>query len=567
MSENEFDLYLSLLSRFLKLNPGQRDEIADELRDHLEARSKSCRGQGSRETMPFARALEEFGGAAELAQHFTEIAHRRKRRFIMRCTVASVVGLTAAILIATAFWPGTQPPVPQLAEAQQPKESAKAAPAAPRAPETSSEETQNSAVEAKLKKIITLNFQDTPLHEAMQYIGEQVDVDILFNDKAFEDEPVNKDELITFSLPHTKASGATWLRLILEPRNLTVCIRDGLAIVETTQSAEHAMEVHVYNCRDLLDGVVSTTVDIHKNCRATAATRCCERPTRIWWRRNGRREGVASTWVDAEAGTRHSGNSGGLGNGRGDGGREDPDANINQVLLHAVQGPWEVDGKGGTITAFDGLLVVRNNQQAQRNVQKVLDMLREADKLKEHQRPGGKVLRNETGNIDAPKRDAIDIDPEFKVRTPGPDFEKTTQKSMTDKGVTVAVICTAPKSVKYEFDNIDREIAKYVTYRLHAKEIKVFNPDVVRDWLDKHDDWDKPEEIGAALHATYVIFVDLHSYSLYPEHSMNLYQGRSECLVSVVEMRKDGTGERIYTKEINSKYPLATPPPDFGNDL
>jgi hypothetical protein len=35
MSEREFELYLSLLSRFLRLNPNQREEIADELRDHL----------------------------------------------------------------------------------------------------------------------------------------------------------------------------------------------------------------------------------------------------------------------------------------------------------------------------------------------------------------------------------------------------------------------------------------------------------------------------------------------------------------------------------------------------
>jgi hypothetical protein len=142
-----------------------------------------------------------------------------------------------------------------------------------------------------------------------------------------------------------------------------------------------------------------------------------------------------------------------------------------------------------------------------------------------------------------------------------PEFDKVTHKSMTDKDVTVAVICFAGDEIRYNFDNIHRDIAKYVTWRLHAKHVKVFNPDVVNDWLDKHNDWDKPEEIGAALDATYVIQIDMHSYTLYAENSSNLYQGRAECFVSVVEMAEDGTGEKIFTKELVSKYPLAVPRP------
>jgi len=142
-----------------------------------------------------------------------------------------------------------------------------------------------------------------------------------------------------------------------------------------------------------------------------------------------------------------------------------------------------------------------------------------------------------------------------------PEFDKQTNKSMTAKDTTVAVVCFAPDDVRYQFDNINHDIAKYVTHQLHAKQVKVFTPEVVRDWLDKHDDWDKPEEIGAALNATYVIFIDLHKFTLWAEHSPNLRQGRSECLVSVVEMSPDGTGERIFSKEIISKYPLAVPRP------
>ena len=89
----------------------------------------------------------------------------------------------------------------------------------------------------------------------------------------------------------------------------------------------------------------------------------------------------------------------------------------------------------------------------------------------------------------------------------------------------------------------------------------VGDPDRVRAWLDKNDDWDKPEEIGEAFNAKYVIFIDLHKYNLYEKHSSTLYRGRAEAIVSVVEMDDNGDGQRIYDKEVTSKYPLAAPRP------
>jgi len=140
-----------------------------------------------------------------------------------------------------------------------------------------------------------------------------------------------------------------------------------------------------------------------------------------------------------------------------------------------------------------------------------------------------------------------------------PDFDLMTKKSLTDKDKTVAVVCYAPTELKWDFDEVDLEIAKHVANRLFLHKVKVVDPDRVRDWLDKHEDWDKPEEIGAAFQTSYVIYIDLHKYSLYEENSANLYRGRAEALVSVFEMDESGEGEKIYTKEITSAYPLAAP--------
>jgi hypothetical protein len=75
--------------------------------------------------------------------------------------------------------------------------------------------------------------------------------------------------------------------------------------------------------------------------------------------------------------------------------------------------------------------------------------------------------------------------------------------------------------------------------------------------LDKNEDWDKPEEIGAALGATYVIFIDLHKFTLFEPDSPNLFRGRAEAMVSVVELDENQDGEQIYSQEVTSQYPLS----------
>ncbi|QDU17705.1 hypothetical protein CA11_55530 [Gimesia maris] len=140
-----------------------------------------------------------------------------------------------------------------------------------------------------------------------------------------------------------------------------------------------------------------------------------------------------------------------------------------------------------------------------------------------------------------------------------PDFDAQTQKSLTGKDVTVAIVCYAPLELQYNFDGIHNDLAKYTTFRLHSHGVKVVNPDRIRAWLDENPDWDKPEEIGEAFDVTYVIHIELHKYSLYEENSSDLYRGRAEGMVTVYEMDDSGEGEKLYSKELTSFYPLRAP--------
>lgn len=139
-----------------------------------------------------------------------------------------------------------------------------------------------------------------------------------------------------------------------------------------------------------------------------------------------------------------------------------------------------------------------------------------------------------------------------------PEFDSETGLSMTAKDVTVAVVCYAPKDVKWDFANIDHDLAKKVAYRMFQKKIKVINPDRVRDWLDRNPNWDSPDEIGAAFGATYVVHIEVNQFSLYEKNSSDLFRGRSEVLVNVWQMEGE-TGEQIFSRDVESLYPRAVP--------
>jgi hypothetical protein len=140
-----------------------------------------------------------------------------------------------------------------------------------------------------------------------------------------------------------------------------------------------------------------------------------------------------------------------------------------------------------------------------------------------------------------------------------PLFDKETKECMTDKDVRVCVVCFAENKIKYNFENIDYELAQYVAFQLHSHKIQVVNPDQVKAWLEENKDWDKPEEIGAHFKTNYVIFIDLNSFSLYEEGSAELYRGHAEAIVSVWKMDDDDHGDKIFSAQKTSKYPMHMP--------
>lgn len=251
MPEQDFELYLSLLSRFLRLKSAQRGEIADELRDHLEARLEELAARGLSRDEAIKTALDEFGDAAELASHFTQVAHIRKRRLIMRVTFGTITALAASLLVATAFWPETrQAAAPQQSFAQDSPSANQ--PTKQTAPAAAIADDGKTIAEAKLSRILATipdEILNVDFTQAIEKLGELLDIDILIDQVAIDRAEIATNTIVSLNIKRTKLTGRMLLDLILEPLNLNYLIRDGLIMVTT---AQHANQIQVYNIRDLL---------------------------------------------------------------------------------------------------------------------------------------------------------------------------------------------------------------------------------------------------------------------------------------------------------------------------
>lgn len=104
MSEQDFEMYLTLLAKTLRLSDKQRIAIASELRDHLEARLEELTAEGVGKHDAIKTALDEFGDASALANDFTAIGKHHNRRRIMQTafgTIAAAAVVAFAVMTLT----------------------------------------------------------------------------------------------------------------------------------------------------------------------------------------------------------------------------------------------------------------------------------------------------------------------------------------------------------------------------------------------------------------------------------------------------------------------------------
>ncbi|QDU25424.1 hypothetical protein ETAA8_04920 [Anatilimnocola aggregata] len=382
MSKDEFDNYLTLLASLLQLRGQQREAIAGELRAHLEDRLDDLLAQGYDRDAAVKLALEEFGDAAGLAANFSLSIRNRRRRWIVKMTSYSTAVLVLLAVGLMAIWPEHRPgPAPRAAIGQNPaqnseqksenvgpKNQADLQPALAK-PQPGVVIGGDNSLDDKLSKRIAVEFLDTPLSEVLTFLSDLADVQMFVNQRALENEGLAVDTPVTISLKSVRVD--MLLDLVLEQAttgSATYVERDGILIISTLANLEGASEVRVYNCRDLL-AMDAPSKPSEKPAAAVApatvgAGGAAAAPAGVFDGNNpfAGLETVACQAPLSEEAQRATA--------------------LKRLICTAVKpDSWQDSGGFGTISDYNGLLVVTQNSKTHKQIENVLKMLREASGL------------------------------------------------------------------------------------------------------------------------------------------------------------------------------------------
>src|SRR5262245_6608596 len=380
MSDREFENYLTLLAGLLRLSGKQREAIAEELRSHLEDRLEELMAGGVSREEAVKQALAEFGDAAGVAGQFATVSRNRKRRWLVRVMTFSVA---ATLLIAASlviFWPGRNA-APGRATAH-----AQFGAAAPGLAGTQIEPPKDQAaarkslqsaadrIESELSKEASVDFVEQPLKDVMLMLAENHNIPIVLSQKKLEEASVSPDTPITKTLRGIQLRSV--LRLILKDLELTYVVRDEVLQITTPEDAESQLVIRVYDCRDLLAMQAPAGADKFVP-RARAG------------QRGG---GPGLRGGPGEPGGKASDSA-------GEKDRERPVSEhdlraerlMNIIMTSVKADSWDEVGGPGSISEYNGLIVVTQTDEVHETVERVFDMLRQAAGLEAAK--GTKVVR------------------------------------------------------------------------------------------------------------------------------------------------------------------------------
>ncbi len=346
MSDQEFDNYLTLLSRLLRLGAKQRDAIAGELRSHLEDRLEELLARGVPRDEAVRQALEEFGDAAGLAAEFVSLKRHKRNRWIMRFTTASVA---AVVLIATGiitFWPGNNagPGAAKLVAQAQAEQSK----ADPTGDEKAAGEHKATAIKDVLDRRAAFSFKDVPLKEVAKQLGAQNGITIYLAAKHLQEAGVNLDTPVTQEFRDIRFR--KFLELMLSELELTYVVEEDGLLITTPERAAIRMIVRVYDCRELL---------------------ALPRPT-------GSVRSVVPGDVASAAGSEASGRAGVPEQIK----VSDSENLIDLITTIVAAETWRSVGGPCAIVDYRGLLTVSTTHDTHEEVERLLNMLHEAAELK-----------------------------------------------------------------------------------------------------------------------------------------------------------------------------------------
>lgn len=205
MPEQEFEIYLSLLSRLLRLNPAQKAAISDELRDHLEERLNVLIQSGVSREQAIKLAMEEFGDVTGLALDLTKASRTPFRKVAVRSTVA--VSVIAILIVGwlSLFAPEHRIAAPRTLVAQQPQPANDAA----ETPPASDAPSQLAALQDEelfpdfLTKRTDVHFDQVPLTEVCHQLETLHQIPVIIHRSALAETGIDPSLPLPVSLTLT----------------------------------------------------------------------------------------------------------------------------------------------------------------------------------------------------------------------------------------------------------------------------------------------------------------------------------------------------------------------------
>jgi hypothetical protein len=215
MPEQEFEMYLSILSRLLRLSPAQKDAISDELRDHLERRLADLLQSGMPREEAITKAMDEFGDVTGLALDLTKVSRTPLRKVVMRSTIAASVAAVVIVGWITLFAPEHRLAAPPMVQAQQEQPGGKEGTETKRANQPAADNERGKPNTPSpllallgdeelfpefLTRKIDVNFVDNPLTEVCEFLSHTHGVPALIHKSALQDNGIDLDMPITLQL-------------------------------------------------------------------------------------------------------------------------------------------------------------------------------------------------------------------------------------------------------------------------------------------------------------------------------------------------------------------------------
>lgn len=234
MPEQEFEIYLSLLGKLLKLSPAQKAAISDEFRDHLEERLASLIQSGMSRQEAIRVAMDEFGDVNGLAIDLTRASRTPLRTVAIRSTIVASIMAVAIVGWITLFVPEHRIAAPPSVQADQNAPAAKTI-------VTATTDSLNVKDEQLFPEFLTkqtdVNFEDTPLQEACRKLESIHGIPVVLQKSGLDDAGVSVDCPVTLKL-----TGLTFeevLNHLTRKLDITWQVHGGLVQITTREKQKY----------------------------------------------------------------------------------------------------------------------------------------------------------------------------------------------------------------------------------------------------------------------------------------------------------------------------------------